>query len=111
SVYFSARQVYDDWHDAKDRWTFETMIPDTLHIGQPMTIRVQLNRPDKPDIVEQEMGMIGTVTRIGDHEVEVTLAPSERTKIDALVAKGRAEKPRRVHSPIRVVEADRLIAW
>ena len=55
--------------------------------------------------------MIGTVTRIGDHEVEVTIPPRERAKLEPLVAKGRGEKPRRVRAPIRVVEADRLIAW
>ena len=111
NVYFSARQIHDDWHDADGRWTFQTMVPDTLHLGQPMTIRVQLNRPDKPEIVDQELGMIGTVTRIGDHEVEVTIPPRERAKLEPLVAKGRGEKPRRVRAPIRVVEADRLIAW
>jgi 4-amino-4-deoxy-L-arabinose transferase-like glycosyltransferase len=110
-VYFSARQVYDDWHDVKDRWTFETMVPDTLHIGQPMMIRIQLNKPDKQDIVEQEMGMIGTVSRIGEHDVEVTIPASERAKIEALVAKGKTEKPKRVRPPIRVVEADRIMAW
>ncbi len=111
NVYFSARQVYDDWHDVKDRWTFETMIPDTLHIGQPMMIRIQLNKPEKQEVVEQEMGMIGTVTRIGDHDVEVTIPPSERAKIDALVALGKAQKPKRVRPPIRVIDSDRIMAW
>jgi 4-amino-4-deoxy-L-arabinose transferase-like glycosyltransferase len=110
-VYFSPRQVYDDWHDVKDSWTFETMIPDTLHIGQPMMIRVQLNKMDKQDAVLEEMGMVGTVKRIGDHEVEVAIAPGERAKIDALVARGKADKQRRLRPPIRVVDADRLLAW
>jgi 4-amino-4-deoxy-L-arabinose transferase-like glycosyltransferase len=113
-VYFSAAQVYDDWHDKtgdKVRHTFQTMIPDTLHIGQPMTIRIQLNKPDKEEVVEQETGMIGTVTRIGDHDVEVTIPRSERAKIDALVAKGKTDKKKRLRPPIRVVDADRLMAW
>src|SRR5690606_13254885 len=55
--------------------------------------------------------MIGTVTRIGDHEVEVTIPPSERAKIDALVAVGRSQKPRRVRPPIRVIDSDRIMAW
>ncbi len=110
-VYYSARQVYDDWHDAGATWTIRTFIPDTLHIGQPMTIRVQVNKPDKPDLVEQEAAMLGTVTRIGHHDIGVTLAPSERAKLDVLVAKGETEKPRRVRRPVRVVDADRLIAW
>jgi hypothetical protein len=87
------------------------MIPDTLHIGQPMMIRVQLNKMDKQDTVLEEMGMVGTVKRIGDHEVEVAIAPSERAKIDALVARGKTDKQRRLRPPIRVVDADRLLAW
>jgi 4-amino-4-deoxy-L-arabinose transferase-like glycosyltransferase len=116
-VYFAAHQAYDDWHGSqvsggdKIRHTFETMIPDTLHMGQPMTIRIQVNKPDKQEVVEQEMGMVGTVTRIGDHEVEVTIPASERAKIDALVAKGKTEKRKRVRPPVRVVDADRLLAW
>ena len=76
-----------------------------------MMIRVELHRADKPDVVETEMGMIGSVTRIGDHEVEVTIPASERAKIEALVAKGKSEKARRVPLPIHVVDADRLMAW
>jgi hypothetical protein len=111
-IYYSARQVYDDWHGGGDiKHTFETMIPDSLQPGQPMMIRVQLNRADKPDVVDAEMGMIGTVTRIGAHDVEVTIPASERAKIEALVAKGKAEKPRRVRPPVHVVDADRLMAW
>jgi hypothetical protein len=55
--------------------------------------------------------MIGTVTRIGDHEVEVTIPAGERAKIDSLVAKGKTDKRKRVRPPIRVVDADRLLAW
>lgn len=110
-VYSSARQVYDDWAHFDGTWTFQTMIPDTLQLGQPMTIRVQLNKSDKDESVGEEMGMVGTVTRLGAHEVEVTIPPAERAKIDALVARGKAEKPRRVRPPIHVVDADRLLAW
>jgi 4-amino-4-deoxy-L-arabinose transferase-like glycosyltransferase len=111
NVYFSARQVYDDWHGTDGTWRFSSLIPDTLHVGQPMMVRVQLNNAQKHEVVEQEMGMIGTVTRIGAHEIEVTIPPNERSKIDALVAKGKTEKQRRIRPPIRVVDADRLMAW
>jgi hypothetical protein len=111
NVYFSSRQLADEWSHVKDKWTFETMIPDTLHPGQPMMIRVQLNRFDKEDVVEQEMGMIGTVTRIGAHEVEVTFAPGERAKLEPLVELGKRDKPRRTRPPVRAVDADRILAW
>jgi hypothetical protein len=61
--------------------------------------------------MEQEMGMIGTVTRIGDHDVEVTFLPGERAKIDALVELGKKAKKIRVRDPVRAVDADRLMAW
>ena len=111
NVYFSAHQVYDDWHANHGKWRFDTMIPDTLHIGQPMMIRVQVNKPDKQEVVEHEMGMIGTVTGIGDHTVEVTISPAERAKIQALVDAGKKAKRRAVRPPIRVVDADRILAW
>jgi hypothetical protein len=111
NVYFSSRQFADEWSGVKDRWSFETMIPDTLHIGQPMTIRVEVRKDGDEKITEHEMGMIGTVTGISDHRVEVTFAPGERAKIDALVTVGRAAKARHVPRPIRVIDADRLLAW
>ncbi len=111
NVYFSARQVADDWASVKDRWTFQTFIPDTLHVGQPMTIRIQLNKPESEQTMVTEMGMVGTVTRIGRHEVEVHIPPAERAKIDALVEQGKKEKKRRLRPPVRAVDADRLIAW
>jgi len=111
NVYFSARQLADEWAPVKDTWTFQTFIPDTIYIGQPMTIRVQVNKPDNDQIVEHEMGMLGTVSRIGKHEVEVRFNPGERAKIEALVEAGTREKPRTARLPVRAVDADRLIAW
>ena len=111
-VYFSAKDVAADWSKTGDvRHRFDTMIPDTLHIGQPMMIRIQLNKPDKEDQVELEMGMTGTVTAIGKHTVEVLIPAAERSKIEALVARGKTEKKKRVRPPIHVVDADRLLAW
>ncbi len=111
NVYFAKRHFYEDWHASKDRWTFDTMIPDTLHIGQPMTIRIEVRRENDEKLAEHEMEMLGHVTRIGDHEVEVTFVPGERAKIEELVRATAKAKPRRVRPPIRVVDADRLLAW
>jgi hypothetical protein len=109
-VYFTKRQVHDDWHAVKDKWTFQTFIPDDLHLGQPMTIRVQLNKYGDERIMEVETAMVGTVTRIGGHEVEVTIPPGERAKLQPLVELG-AKDTRQARPPVRVVDADRLIAW
>src|SRR5262249_33168912 len=31
-VYFGSGEVYDDWHDTGDTWSFDTFIPDTLQV-------------------------------------------------------------------------------
>ena len=62
-VYFGARELADDWHDARRHWTFETFVPDTLQVGQPMTITIQLNKADDERITEQTLALVGTATR------------------------------------------------
>ena len=106
-VYFGSGELYDDWHDVQDRWTFETHVPSALQIGQPMTLTVQLNKATDERITEQTLVLVGRATAIGDHSVEVTLAPGERGKLDPLI---RTPGPRG-RRPVRVVDADRLIAW
>src|ERR1043165_7766812 len=111
NVYFSSRQLAEEWQHVTNKWTFDTMIPDTVRPGQPMMIRVQLNKFDKEDVVEQEMGMIGTVTHIGEHSIEITFEPNERAKLQPLVELGLRDKARRVRPPGRAVDADRILAW
>ncbi|HEY0480482.1 MAG TPA: glycosyltransferase family 39 protein [Kofleriaceae bacterium] len=108
-VYFGLGELYDDWHDAGDRWRFQTHVPETLQVGQPMTLRLQVNRAEDERMTEQELSLVGTATAIGDHTVEVTLAPGERARLDPLIARGRTAP--RGRPPVRIVDADRLIAW
>jgi 4-amino-4-deoxy-L-arabinose transferase-like glycosyltransferase len=108
-VYFGLGELHDDWQGTGDRWTFETHVPDTLQVGQPMTIKIQVNKASDERIMEQELALIGTATGITDHAVEVTLAPGERAKLDPLIARGKTGP--RGRPPVRVVDADRLIAW
>jgi 4-amino-4-deoxy-L-arabinose transferase-like glycosyltransferase len=111
-IYYSARQLWADWQGSGDlRHTFETMIPDTLKLGQRMEIRIQLRRANKPDAAVSDVSLAGTATRIGEHDVEVTIPASEREKLAALLAQGAAEPPRRAPPPVHVVDADRLIGW
>jgi 4-amino-4-deoxy-L-arabinose transferase-like glycosyltransferase len=109
-VYFGAREVYDDWGDAGTTWTFETFVPRSLQVGQPMTLTVQLNKVEDERVTEGTQVLTGTVARIGDHEVEVTLPKAERAKLDPWIARGTAN-PARGRAPVRAVDADRLIAW
>ena len=109
-VYFGAGEVYDDWNAVGTTWTFETFVPEALQIGQPMTLTVQLNKPDDQRVMEQSLTLDCKVTGIGDHSVTVTLPDSERKKLDPWIARGKA-KGERGRPPIEVVDADRLIAW
>jgi len=77
-VYFGAGQLHKDWHDVKDTWTFDTFVPDTLHAGQPMTVKLQVNKAQDEKIMEDELTLVGNVSAIGDHSVTITLAPGER---------------------------------
>ena len=111
-VYFGEAQLAEEWADAGDTRRFETVVPETMQVGQPMTITIQINKPDDDRIVEQELVLIGTATAIGDHSVEVALAPNERAKLAPLIARGKTlANASRGRAPIHVVDADRLIAW
>jgi hypothetical protein len=110
-VYFGAGQLADEWADEDDVRRFETMIPDTLQVGQPMTVTIQVNKLDDERVVDHEIQLIGTCTSIGDHSVELTLLPGQRDKLRADIATGKKSEKRGTRAPIRVVDADRLIAW
>ena len=109
-VYFGPGELWDDWHDAGETWRFETFIPEALQVGQPMTIIVELNKAEDERIMESTVGMVGTVTAIGDHDVTVTFAPGERAKLAPLLAHAGSDSPRG-RPPVRAVDADRLISW
>jgi len=110
-VYFGGYQLYEDWDGVEDTWTFDTMIPDTLHAGQPMTLTIEVKKADDERVTESTTTLVGTVTGIGDHSVTVTLGKGERAKLDPLLAKGKAAGKKRTRPPVKVVDADRLIAW
>ena len=79
-VYSGARELYDDWHDIGDTWTFETFVPDTLQIGQPMTLTIVIKKPTDDKITEHELALVGRVAPIGDHSVDGALPPVERAE-------------------------------
>jgi 4-amino-4-deoxy-L-arabinose transferase-like glycosyltransferase len=108
-IYFGLGELRDDWAGAGDTWTFDSHIPDTLQLGQPMTIKIQINKANDERIMEQELTLVGATTRITDHTVEIKLAPGERAKLDPLIQQG--ERGPRGRPAVRVVDADRLIAW
>jgi len=109
-IYFGARQLADDWRDADDTWSFETKIPDTLQLGQPMTLDVRIYKADDPKVLEEQLTLLGTATAIHDHAIDITLLPGERAKLAPWIERGATAK-RSMRRPIRAVAADRLIAF
>src|SRR5262249_36488127 len=108
-VYFGLGELYDDWHGADDHRAFETHVPGALQVGQPMTVTVEVRGARDERITEREIILVGAVTALGDHRVELALAHGERDRLAPLLA-GGATAPRG-RAPIHVVDADRLIAW
>lgn len=122
-VYFGLGELYDDWHDAgdprgeiagggprgQDVRAFETHVPLALQVGQPMTVTIRVHNARDQRQREHEVVMVGAVTAIADHRVELALAPGERAKLAPLLA-GAANGPRG-RPAIRAVDADRLVAW
>jgi hypothetical protein len=109
-VYFGLGELYDDWHDAGDRRVIQTHIPAALQVGQPMTVTIQvLPARDRGSEAPRSAVLVGAVTAIADHEIELVLAPGERAKLAPLVAEGA--RGARGKPAIRVVDADRILAW
>ena len=115
-VYFGPGEVVDELDGAPAEFTFETFVPDALAVGQPMTITLELAGV-ADEKIERTLELVGTATRVGDHDVTVTLAEGERAKEQAFVADARAKTaapgkaPVRGRRPIHYVDADRLCAW
>jgi 4-amino-4-deoxy-L-arabinose transferase-like glycosyltransferase len=109
-VYFGTGQLHDDWAGAGDTWSFETKIPDAFQVGQPMTLDIRVHEADAPKVSEQQLVLAGTATSFGDHSITITLAPGERARLAPLIASG-ANGKRGARPPIRIVDADRLLAY
>ncbi|HEX4420944.1 MAG TPA: glycosyltransferase family 39 protein, partial [Kofleriaceae bacterium] len=105
-VYFGLGELADDWKAAGEHWAFDTEIPDGLQVGQPMTLKLQVNKAGDERLMEQELTLTAAVSGIGDHTVELTLAPGERARLEPLIARGKAGP--RGRPAVRAVDADRL---
>ncbi len=107
-VYYGADQLTDAWAD-RTTWTIESLVPDHLWIGQPMTIKVTLRNPGDTTTLG-EVAVRGTVTAIGGAAIEVELDPAGRTAVARLAA-AHPDHAAPVKRPIELVDADRLISW
>ena len=109
-VYHGARQLAEDWR-GRERWTIRTLVPDNLQEGQPMTFRITVKSPDDKRL-EHELTLAGVATAIDreDAAVEVTFPDAELAELAPVLEAGRTAN-RGVKPPIRVVDADRLLAY
>lgn len=122
-IYFGARQLYDEWKHRPRQYAFDVFVPDRLIEGQPMTVRLTLNRVAEPRVTDADVVLRGTVSRIAEHRVTIELPEAELAKLDPLFAQAAAEakapkpakpaprNPATPERPVRVIEGDRLIAW
>jgi hypothetical protein len=109
-VYFDAHQLRADWGDPKrGRVSFDTVIPESLQVGQPMTIKIQLRKAEDERVTVDAFTLVGAATKIGDHTVEVTLAPGERDKLAPWLKATTGAHGH--HRALYAIDADRLIAW
>ncbi|MEO8552715.1 MAG: hypothetical protein ABI678_22210 [Kofleriaceae bacterium] len=125
-VYFGPGEIVDALADLPTEFQFDTLLPDTLQIGQPMTITIQLNKAAGDDkVIDEQLALVGHATALGAHSVTVTLDPGQRDLLKALVDECKkrvaAYKPSndpknpgdvpRGHRPVRYLDADRLMVW
>jgi hypothetical protein len=117
-VYFGPRQAADDWGPVlaraaggkPGRWSFDTVIPDHLQVGQPMSIRIQVNRVKEDRKTETDITLVGPVVDIGDHTITIEIPAADLARVAPVVAAGK-NAPRAAKRPVRVVDGDRLIVW
>ena len=116
-VYFGPGELWADLHDAGRDFHFDTFIPDSLQVGQPMTVTIQLDKASgDPQVMEQQLVLTGTASAIAAHTVTITVTPAERARLAALLAgcKQRidaAHEPLFGRAPVRYVDADRLLSY
>jgi hypothetical protein len=114
-VYFGAGQCLAEVRP-DETYTFETFIPDTLQVGQPMALDLRLQRAADTKTQDARATANGAVTAIGAHSVTFQLFHGESAKIEGFIAecKKRSTIKKEIQfgrPPFFAVDADRLIAW
>jgi len=107
-IYYGAHELVNDWGSGKDL-EVRSVIPDTLHVGDPMKITWELRNAQEG--VQEKGALAGTVSKIdkdGDR-FWIEVPASDRAQIDKLVAENKdaSDDKRR----FLYVNADRLLAW
>ncbi len=117
-IYRGAYQITEDWDGFSGRYQIRSVIPETLAVGQPMTVRIELRPGGAGGGASAGTGnsdgnviaLRGTVAEIGDNRFWVDIPAEQVAQLAPLIERGRRmPKPRQ--APWRQVRADRLIAW
>lgn len=117
TIYFGAGQLAREWQHRPRRVSYRVLVPERLFEGQPMSVRLTVNRAEEPRQTETDLVLWGTVVALEEDRVTLELPEAELAKLEPVLAAGaRAPLPRGYHPdrpkhPVRLVEGDRLIAW
>jgi 4-amino-4-deoxy-L-arabinose transferase-like glycosyltransferase len=106
--YWTLRDLADEWSQDRGELEVESVLPDRFRAGLPMTVRLLVPGAGVPgDKVE----LRGQVSRTGEDRFAIAIPAGERTKLAALIERGRKQARGRARRPWIQVDADRLIAW
>ncbi len=103
-TYGGLRELWRDFGNPDKDFEVKSVIPETLHLGDPMTITWQ---------AAGDRGAVGgTVSKMDPkgHRFWIAISPDERGKLSAILERAKTAKD----APARrwlAVNADRLIAW
>jgi hypothetical protein len=107
-IYYGGKRLHDDWSPPRDL-EVRSVIPDTLRVGDPMTVHWELRNANEGVQEHGDLhGQVATVDEAGDR-FTISIPERERAEISALAERNRGatdDKRRFV-----AVKADRMIAW
>jgi len=103
-TYFSATQLADAWRAHPPTYRFESVTPEALVVGQPMTLHLVIEH-------ESEFTLHATVAAIDGPRITMQFLPNETHRLDGAIARGTQDRRYDPRRPYRSVVADRLLAW
>jgi 4-amino-4-deoxy-L-arabinose transferase-like glycosyltransferase len=102
-TYYSLRDLAEDWGTGARHYLVDSYLPDTLEVGAPMTVHIEVPTVGTYDLA-------GKVSRLGEHRFWIAVPERETAKLADLVRRGRDAAPAKQRRWLQV-NADRLLAW
>ncbi len=106
--YYSLRQFQKEWRQISGEYPIDSFIPDSLRVGQPKTIHIEIIDFGEP---LHRITLSGTVSQIDDHRFWIQLPAGEQHRIHELIALPTLPQQEQPQKAWQQVNADRLIAW